>query len=59
MHRVSHPTVYSRWRPHPWHGLEAGADASRVVNACIEITPFDRMKYELDKARGYLRVDRA
>jgi inorganic pyrophosphatase len=49
---------YSRWRPHPWHGLEPGADAPRVVNAYIEITPFDLMKYEVDKASGYLRVDR-
>jgi len=49
---------YSRWRPHPWHGLEPGADAPRVVNAYVEITPFDLMKYEVDKASGYLRVDR-
>jgi inorganic pyrophosphatase len=49
---------YSRWRPHPWHGLEPGEDAPRVVNAYIEITPFDLMKYEVDKASGYLRVDR-
>jgi inorganic pyrophosphatase len=29
-----------------------------VVNAYIEITPFDLMKYEVDKVSGYLRVDR-
>lgn len=52
------PDSYSRWRPHPWHGLEPGPDAPRVVNAYIEITPFDLMKYEVDKASGYLRVDR-
>lgn len=46
------------WRPHPWHGLEAGPDAPRVVNAYIEITPFDLVKYEVDKTTGYLRVDR-
>jgi inorganic pyrophosphatase len=51
-------TDYARWRPHPWHGLEVGADAPRIVNAFIEITPFDLMKYEVDKASGYLRVDR-
>src|SRR5215468_8681784 len=49
---------YSRWRPHPWHGLEPGAEAPRIVNAYIEITPFDLMKYEIDKVSGYLRVDR-
>lgn len=51
-------TEYARWRPHPWHGLEAGANAPRIVNAYIEITPFDLMKYEVDKVSGYLRVDR-
>jgi len=28
------------------------------VNAYIEITPFDTIKYEIDKETGYLRVDR-
>jgi inorganic pyrophosphatase len=49
---------FSRWRPHPWHGLTAGDDAPRVVNVYVEITPFDLIKYEIDKASGYLRVDR-
>ena len=46
------------FRPHPWHGLEVGPSAPEVVNAYIEITPFDLMKYEVDKISGYLRVDR-
>ena len=46
------------WRPHPWHGLDPGAEAPRVVQAYIEITPFDLVKYEVDKTTGYLRVDR-
>ncbi len=29
-----------------------------MLNAYIEITPFDLMKYEIDKVSGYLRVDR-
>jgi inorganic pyrophosphatase len=49
---------FSRWRPHPWHGLEIGEDSPRIVNAYIEITPFDMIKYEIDKVSGYLRVDR-
>jgi inorganic pyrophosphatase len=48
----------SRFRPHPWHGLEIGPDPPEVLNAYIEITPFDLMKYEVDKVSGYLRVDR-
>ncbi len=49
---------YNQWRPHPWHGLELGEEAPAVVNAYIEITPFDVVKYEVDKTTGYLRVDR-
>jgi inorganic pyrophosphatase len=48
----------ARFRPHPWHGLPPGPDAPRVINAFVEITPFDVVKYEVDKATGYLRVDR-
>jgi inorganic pyrophosphatase len=47
-----------RFRPHPWHGLEVGPEPPRILNAFIEITPFDLMKYEVDKVSGYLRVDR-
>lgn len=46
------------WRPHPWHGLEIGPEPPRLVTAYIEITPFDLVKYEIDKASGYLLVDR-
>ncbi len=49
---------FYRWRPHPWHGLDPGPDAPRIVQAYIEITPFDFVKYEVDKVTGYLRVDR-
>jgi inorganic pyrophosphatase len=48
----------SRYRPHPWHGLEIGPEPPDVLNAFIEITPFDLIKYEVDKQSGYLRVDR-
>jgi inorganic pyrophosphatase len=48
----------SRYRPHPWHGLDVGPNPPDVLNAFIEITPFDFMKYEVDKVSGYLRVDR-
>lgn len=49
---------FYRWRPHPWHGLEPGTDAPRVVQAYIEMPPFDLIKYEVDKMTGYMRVDR-
>ena len=46
------------WRPHPWHGLDAGREPPVYVNAYIEITQFGLIKYEVDKRSGYLRVDR-
>ncbi|MFK7998996.1 MAG: inorganic pyrophosphatase [Polyangiales bacterium] len=49
---------FLRWRPHPWHGLDVGPSVPDVVTAYIEITPFDMVKYEVDKESGYLRVDR-
>jgi inorganic pyrophosphatase len=55
---MTFPRPFYRWRPHPWHGLEPGADPPRVVHAYIEITPFDAVKYEVDKETGYLKVDR-
>lgn len=55
---MTFPKPFFRWRPHPWHGLDLGPNAPQVVNAYIEITPFDLVKYEVDKITGYLRVDR-
>ena len=52
------PKPVLRFRPHPWHGLEVGPAPPEILNAYIEITPFDLMKYEVDKVSGYLRVDR-
>jgi inorganic pyrophosphatase len=49
---------FTRWRPHPWHGLEPGPQPPAIVTAYIEITPFDVVKYEVDKPTGYLKVDR-
>lgn len=55
---MSFPDTFYRWRPHPWHGLTTGDNAPDIVNAYIEITPFDPVKYETDKKTGYLMVDR-
>ena len=54
MTRIPH----AQFRPHPWHGLAVGEDPPRIVSAYVEITPFDLVKYEVDKRTGYLRVDR-
>ena len=55
---ASYDLLAKLFKAHPWHGVVPGADAPAVVNAYIEIVPTDAVKYELDKASGYLRVDR-
>lgn len=52
------PPPFYRWRPHPWHGLDPGKNPPIHLQAYIEITPFDLVKYEISKTTGYLRVDR-
>lgn len=46
------------FRSHPWHGVPIGQRTPEVVTCFIEIVPTDRVKYEIDKATGYLKVDR-
>jgi inorganic pyrophosphatase len=58
MARKPVPGLPSQFRPHPWHGLEIGPNPPELLNAFIEITPFDLIKYEVDKQSGYLRIDR-
>ena len=57
-HKVKVEKPFSQFRPHPWHGLEVGPNSPNIVNAYIEITPFDLVKYEIDKKTGFLKVDR-
>lgn len=52
------PPVFNQFRPHPWHGVDPGAKMPDFIRAYIEITPFDLVKYEVDKETGYLKVDR-
>ena len=47
-----------RYQSHPWHGIEIGSRAPRVVSAFIEVIPTDTVKYEVDKKSGYLIIDR-
>ncbi|MDP5054268.1 MAG: inorganic pyrophosphatase [Congregibacter sp.] len=51
---------FNRWRRHPWHGLHTRMEGSGpdVVQVYIEMLPTDVVKYELDKASGFLMVDR-
>jgi len=47
-----------KFTAHPWHGIKIGDKSPEVVNTFIEIIPSDAMKYEVDKASGYIMVDR-
>jgi inorganic pyrophosphatase len=47
-----------RHKAHPWHGIEPGEHVPDIVTAFIEIVPSDTIKYEIDKASGYLKIDR-
>jgi inorganic pyrophosphatase len=43
---------------HPWHEVEIGTDAPTIINAIIEIPKGSKIKYELDKKSGLIKVDR-
>uniref|UniRef100_A0A251UBX5 inorganic diphosphatase n=2 Tax=Helianthus annuus TaxID=4232 RepID=A0A251UBX5_HELAN len=43
---------------HPWHDLEIGPGAPQICNVVIEITKGSKVKYELDKKTGLIKVDR-
>lgn len=58
MKKSAAETTPKTFRPHPWHGLEIGPSPPAIVNVFVEITPYDLVKYEVDKSSGYLRVDR-
>ncbi len=42
----------------PWHDVDLGEGAPEVFNCIIEIPIGSKVKYELDKETGLLRVDR-
>ncbi|KAK9284512.1 hypothetical protein L1049_023686 [Liquidambar formosana] len=43
---------------HPWHDLEIGPGAPAVFNCVVEIGKGSKVKYELDKITGLIKVDR-
>ncbi|KAL9275348.1 Soluble inorganic pyrophosphatase 4-like protein [Drosera capensis] len=43
---------------HPWHDIEIGPGAPKVFNCVIEIPRGGKVKYELDKKTGLIKVDR-
>jgi len=45
-------------KAHPWHGIDLGPNCPDELRVFIEIVPSDTVKYEVDKASGYLSLDR-
>ncbi len=43
---------------HPWHSLNPGVNIPEVINSVIEIPKGSKVKYELDKRSGLIKVDR-
>jgi inorganic pyrophosphatase len=41
---------------HPWHDLEIGPEAPAVFNCVVEIGKGSKVKYELDKKSGLIKV---
>ncbi len=48
----------NKFLPHPWHGIQCWQKEDEIINAFIEMTPIDSVKYEIDKDSGFLMVDR-
>jgi inorganic pyrophosphatase len=46
------------YKAHPWHGVDYHKSMPETLTAFIEIVPTDTVKYEIDKASGYLKIDR-
>ncbi|KAI3791679.1 hypothetical protein L2E82_05540 [Cichorium intybus] len=66
-HHHSHPPLNERIlssmrrrsvAAHPWHDLEIGPGAPTIFNCVIEISKGSKVKYELDKKTGLIKVDR-
>lgn len=43
---------------HPWREVELGSEAPGIIPVVIEVPKGSKVKYELDKASGLIRVDR-
>jgi inorganic pyrophosphatase len=42
----------------PWHDLDLGDEVPEIIRAVVEVPKNSKIKYELDKPSGMIRVDR-
>ena len=54
----SHPLEGASKISHPWHDVPIGENVPEEFTALIEIPKGSRVRYELDKEMGLLKVDR-
>ena len=47
-----------RYKSHPWHGVDIGIDAPKVLTSFVEMVTTDTVKYEVDKDSGMIMFDR-
>lgn len=43
---------------HPWHDVSIGKKSPSIVPVVIEVPKGSKVKYELDKSSGFIKVDR-
>ncbi len=43
---------------HPWHDVSVGSEAPGEFNVIIEVSKGSKVKYEIEKETGFLKVDR-
>jgi inorganic pyrophosphatase len=48
----------TKYKAHPWHGIDPGPNSPAEVTAYIEVVPTDTVKFEIDKKSGFLIIDR-
>jgi len=48
----------SKYKAHPWHGIDPGPMAPDEVIVYVEVVPTDTVKFEVDKKSGFLIIDR-
>jgi inorganic pyrophosphatase len=50
--------MISKYKAHPWHGIDPGPMAPEEVIVYVEVVPTDTVKFEVDKKSGFLIIDR-
>ena len=43
---------------HPWHDVDLGKDVPKLIPVVIEVPMGSKIKYELDKKSGLIKIDR-